>query len=115
MGVWWQLLGFPRQAWGWRRPTICTKLVTGPDGDTALHLACLYGHKPCVEALVAAGCALGPVNTEDGTTPLHDAAAGGYLELVQLLVDKSGCGMIPLQVCVKRRGAMCVLYKTCGR
>lgn len=71
----------------------------GPDGDTALHLACLYGHKACVDALVAAGCKLDPVNSEDGTSPLHDAAAGGYLDIVTLLLDKAGAGMVPLQVC----------------
>lgn len=75
-----------------------TLMLTGPDGDTALHLACLYGHQACVEALIAAGCKLDPVNSDDNTSPLHDAAAGGYLGIVQLLLDKAGPGMISLQV-----------------
>lgn len=52
-----------------------------------------------MDALVAAGCKLDPVNSEDGTSPLHDAAAGGYLDIVTLLLDKAGAGMVPLQVC----------------
>ena len=74
---------------------LCT---AGPDGDTAIHLACLYGQKGCVEALIAAGCKLDPINSEDGTTPLHDAAAGGYAGIAQLLFDKAGLGMVPLLV-----------------
>lgn len=69
----------------------------GPDGDAALHLACLYGNKPCVEALIAAGCKLDPINREDGTSPLHDAAAGGYLGIAQLLLDKAGPAMVTQQ------------------
>ena len=51
-----------------------------------------------MDALVAAGCRLDPVNGDDGTTPLHDAAAGGYVAIAQLLLDKAGPGMVPLQV-----------------
>jgi len=51
-----------------------------------------------VEALIAAGCKLDPVNSDDSTSPLHDAAAGGYLSIVQLLLDKAGPGMVSLQV-----------------
>jgi ankyrin repeat protein len=61
-------------------------------------LACLYGQKGCAEALIAAGCKLDPINSEDGTTPLHDAAAGGYAGIAQLLFDKAGLGMVPLLV-----------------
>jgi ankyrin repeat protein len=74
---------------------LCT---AGPDGDTAIHLACLYGQKGCAEALIAAGCKLDPINSEDGTTPLHDASAGGYAGIAQLLFDKAGLGMVPLLV-----------------
>jgi ankyrin repeat protein len=76
--------------------------TTGPDGDTALHLACLYGHLPCVQQLLAAGCKGGAVNSEDGTSPLHDAAAGGHLAIVQLLLSQAGGdALLPLQVCVR--------------
>jgi ankyrin repeat protein len=69
----------------------------GPDGDTALHLACLYGHQQCVELLLQEGAKADPVNPEDGTTPLHDAAAGGYAGIVQLLLEKAGPGSISSQ------------------
>lgn len=48
----------------------------GPDGDTCLHVACLYGHQACVELLLAKGADANAVNSEDGSTALHDAAAG---------------------------------------
>jgi hypothetical protein len=51
-----------------------------------------------VEALIAAGCKLDPINREDGTSPLHDAAAGGYLGIAQLLLDKAGPAMVTQQV-----------------
>lgn len=69
----------------------------GPDGDTALHLACLYGHQQCAELLLQEGAKADAVNPEDGTTPLHDAAAGGYAGIVQMLLEKSGPGSVSLQ------------------
>ena len=53
------------------------KTLSGPDGDTALHLACLYGHLGCARALLDAGADADIINEEDGSTALHDAAAGG--------------------------------------
>ncbi|XP_059667564.1 uncharacterized protein LOC132312987 [Cornus florida] len=58
------------------------------DGDTALHLTCLYGHLPCVQLLLERGASL-EVKDEDGGTPLHDACAGGYTEVVQLLISSA--------------------------
>lgn len=69
----------------------------GPDGDTALHLACLYGHLQCVEVLLQEGAKADVVNTQDGTTALHDAAAGGYLEIAQLLLNRSGASIVSQQ------------------
>ncbi|KAE8657734.1 Ankyrin repeat family protein isoform 3 [Hibiscus syriacus] len=63
------------------------------DGDTALHLACLYGYLPCVQILLERGANL-EAKDEDGAVPLHDACAGGFVEIVQLLLDRatdSGC------------------------
>ncbi|PPS17321.1 hypothetical protein GOBAR_AA03297 [Gossypium barbadense] len=63
------------------------------DGDTALHLTCLYGYLPCVQLLLERGANL-EAKDEDGAIPLHDACAGGFIEMVQLLLDRasnSGC------------------------
>ncbi|KVH90440.1 tankyrase [Cynara cardunculus var. scolymus] len=57
------------------------------DGDTALHLTCLYGHVSCVQLLLERGASV-EAQDEDGGIPLHDACAGGYLEIVQLLIGK---------------------------
>ncbi|KAM1271292.1 hypothetical protein ACFX2J_032130 [Malus domestica] len=54
------------------------------DGDTALHLACLYGNLSCVRR----GANL-EAKDEDGAIPLHDACAGGYTEVVQLLINSA--------------------------
>ncbi|GKD96078.1 ankyrin repeat-containing protein, partial [Tanacetum coccineum] len=57
------------------------------DGDTALHLTCLYGHLSCVQLLLERGASV-EAKDEDGGVPLHDACAGGFMEIVQLLVGK---------------------------
>lgn len=56
------------------------------DGDTALHLCCLYGYLPCVQLLLDRG-ASPEVKDEEGAIPLHDACAGGFTEIVQLLIN----------------------------
>ncbi|KAL4592115.1 hypothetical protein LXL04_005099 [Taraxacum kok-saghyz] len=66
------------------------------DGDTALHLTCLYGHLSCVQVLLERGASV-EAKDEDGGIPLHDACAGGFLEIVQLLIGKAGS-----QECLKR-------------
>lgn len=58
------------------------------DGDTALHLTCLYGHLHCVQLLLERGASL-EAKDEDGAIPLHDACAGGYTEVVQLLIGRA--------------------------
>ncbi|XP_031249488.1 poly [ADP-ribose] polymerase tankyrase-like [Pistacia vera] len=58
------------------------------DGDTALHLACLYGYVPCVQLLLERGANM-EVRDEDGAIPLHDASAGGFIEIVQFLINSA--------------------------
>eukprot|EP00802_Teleaulax_amphioxeia_P025317 Tamp_26152.p1 GENE.Tamp_26152~~Tamp_26152.p1 ORF type:complete len:222 (+),score=57.74 Tamp_26152:33-668(+) len=72
-----QLLADPASA-AW-----CT--AQGVDGDTALHLACLYGRAQLVPLLISKGAS---VNATDmnGSTPLHDASAGGFLQICQQLL-----------------------------
>ncbi|KZV15219.1 pentatricopeptide repeat-containing protein, partial [Dorcoceras hygrometricum] len=56
------------------------------DGDTVLHLACLYGHLTCVQFLLERGANL-EAKDEDGGIPLHDACAGGHPDIVRELID----------------------------
>uniref|UniRef100_A0A7S4H8K6 Uncharacterized protein n=1 Tax=Guillardia theta TaxID=55529 RepID=A0A7S4H8K6_GUITH len=60
--------------------------ATGVDGDTALHLACLYGMKEIVDLLIQRGEDVNATDQE-GSTPLHDACAGGYFEIVSALLE----------------------------
>uniref|UniRef100_A0A7S0YHL7 Uncharacterized protein n=1 Tax=Polytomella parva TaxID=51329 RepID=A0A7S0YHL7_9CHLO len=68
--------------------------TAGPDGDTALHLACLYGHNDVVEALIEKGADVNAINAEDGSTTVHDAAAGGYLEICKKLLARGNVEML---------------------
>lgn len=58
------------------------------DGDTALHLCCLYGHLPLVQLLLERGANI-EATDEDGAIPLHDASASGFLDIVQLLINSA--------------------------
>lgn len=58
------------------------------DGDTALHLTCLYGHFECAQLLLERGANL-EATDEDGAIPLHDACAGGFINIVQLLLNRA--------------------------
>ncbi|KAF4370957.1 hypothetical protein F8388_002850 [Cannabis sativa] len=58
------------------------------DGDSALHLCCLYGHLPCVQLLIERGANL-EAKDEDGAIPLHDACASGFTEIVQFLLSRA--------------------------
>ena len=57
-------------------------------GATALHIACLYGHLPCVQHLISAGA---QVNCEDddGSTPLHKASFSGQVECAKYLLEEA--------------------------
>ena len=58
--------------------------VQDNDGNTPLHLACLYGHSDIVETLMLAG-ADGTITNDDGKTPAQVAERGRYNELLKLL------------------------------
>lgn len=70
-------------------PSPVTVDTPGPDGDTALHLAALYGRIECVQLLLESGADAGTVNQQDGSTVLHDAAAGGYLDICELVLARA--------------------------
>ena len=61
------------------------------DGVTALHLACVYGHTSVVRLLLEQGANPSAV-ARDGTaaTPLHNAVAGGFADIVILLLRRGG-------------------------
>jgi len=54
--------------------------------NTPLHTASIAGHANIVKFLLAAGCAVDPVNVARDT-PLHDAIDNGHLDVVRLLLD----------------------------
>ncbi|KAJ6851437.1 ankyrin repeat and SOCS box protein 13-like [Iris pallida] len=56
------------------------------DGDTVLHLCCLYGYLPCVQILLERGASI-ECRDEEGAIPLHDACAGGFIEIVKLIIE----------------------------
>ncbi|KAG2272627.1 hypothetical protein Bca52824_067182 [Brassica carinata] len=59
------------------------------DNNSALHLACLYGHLPCVELLIERDADM-EVKAIDDAIPLHDACAGaGYLDIVEFLLSRA--------------------------
>ena len=60
--------------------------VRGPDQDTPLHIACLYGQEYFVDLLLQRSADVNTVD-EDLSTPLHNASAGGFASIVKKLLD----------------------------
>jgi len=79
-------------------------------GQTALHIAALWGNVHSVEVLIAAGASLDIKNQMDGSTPLHAAAMGRgpvakRLQAVKKLIEAGAdrqqaddAGMLPYQL-----------------
>ena len=59
----------------------------GEDGDSPLHIACLYGQTAVVEECIKRGADVN-VRDEDDSTPLHDACAGGFATIVAQLLQQ---------------------------
>ncbi|KAJ1624447.1 ankyrin repeat-containing domain protein [Pavlovales sp. CCMP2436] len=55
------------------------------EGESALHLGCLYGHHPIVHLCLNRGADANAVD-EDCSAPIHNACAGGFLEIVRELI-----------------------------
>ncbi|XP_050951052.1 oxysterol-binding protein-related protein 1 isoform X1 [Labeo rohita] len=62
-------------------------------GWTPLHLACYFGHKDVVDALLKAGADANLPNNV-GDTPLHKAAFTGRKEVVMLLLQHDACASV---------------------
>ena len=59
--------------------------VRNAHGETALMLACLKGHFALAKLLISKQADI----NQPGWTPLHYAATGGHVELIQLLLEES--------------------------
>lgn len=60
--------------------------TAGEDGDTAMHMGCLYGHLNVVEECLRRGACVN-ARDEENSTPLHDACAGGHDAIARRLLD----------------------------
>jgi uncharacterized protein len=59
-----------------------------PDGFTALHFACFFGHPDIAGLLLERGADVDvPSRNELGVTPLQSAASGGHVRAAELLLD----------------------------
>ena len=58
----------------------------GEDGDTVLHIGCLFGKQAVVEECLRRGASV-TARDEDNSTPLHDASAGGHDAIVSILLQ----------------------------
>ena len=65
------------------------------DGNTALHLSASYGDLDNVISLLTANADVNLLNTDDGSTSLHYAAAGGHVKCSLVLTQSK----VSLYVC----------------
>jgi ankyrin repeat protein len=68
--------------------------VTIPDknGALAVHKASRAGNLRMVKELIAAGSPVLPTDSQ-GNSPLHEAAAGGHVEVLRYLLTAQVCGV----------------------
>ena len=59
--------------------------IKNNEGQTPLHISCLYSNKNAADNLVLLGCNINEKDSQ-GNTPLHFAAGGGNLKLAKKLV-----------------------------
>ncbi|KAK1403371.1 Ankyrin repeat family protein [Heracleum sosnowskyi] len=85
------------------------------NGDTALHLACVYGKLTCVQILLERGASL-EAKDEDGEIPLHGACAAGTIHAMESVSCDSICLILVLvaRLAVSRHNSLssisCFLY-----
>mmetsp|Transcript_58863 Transcript_58863/g.124826 ORF Transcript_58863/g.124826 Transcript_58863/m.124826 type:complete len:331 (-) Transcript_58863:433-1425(-) len=77
------------------------------EGQSPLHMACHQGWLGCSRLLLEASTAELDLQDWCGCTPLHLALNGGYLELVELLVEKATLSTLAL----KDKAGMTVLHQ----
>ncbi|KAG5356047.1 Target of rapamycin complex 2 subunit AVO2 [Yarrowia sp. B02] len=76
--------------------------------QTALFVAAMHGHNPCVQLLLDFGADI-DVTDGSGTRPIHMAAAYGHLKTIKTLIDRDADvatpnqdGWTPLQFCASK-------------
>ena len=59
-----------------------------PDGFTALHFACFFGHPEIAQLLLEGGSEIDPPSRNElGVTPLQSASSAGNVKAVELLLE----------------------------
>jgi ankyrin repeat protein len=66
--------------------------LSGSDGHTAAHLACMTGQVKCLQLLIARRANIN-ARAVDGRTPLDLARMSGHSECVELLLENHAEGM----------------------
>jgi hypothetical protein len=65
------------------------------EGETSLHIACWQGNVPAVEYLLEMGAKVNELDsTLTRTTPLHEAARGGWVSIINLLMENGAEPMV---------------------
>ena len=67
-------------------------MVEDRSGDTCLHLAAEQGTDRVCTALIEMGLPVDTINSKDGRTPVHTAAANGKLDVLRTMLNLGGAG-----------------------